>query len=78
MLTQPDVRDSFMLKKLVVVSLCEIFKDIMPSYKIRAWTEKENEQKVGKDVQEVKEYEETLVNQYKLYLDYLNEAIKGT
>lgn len=46
MLTYPDIRNSFILRKLIVVSLCEIFKDIIPSYKIRAWTDKENEQKV--------------------------------
>ncbi|CAF0732006.1 unnamed protein product [Brachionus calyciflorus] len=77
MLSLPDVRQSYILKKLIVVSLCEIFKDIIPSYKIRPWTEKENEQKIGKDVQELKEFEETLLKQYKLFLDYLNDSIKG-
>lgn len=46
MLTQTNVKQSYILRKLVIVSLCEIFKDIIPSYKIRAWTEKEIEQKV--------------------------------
>ena len=32
---------------------------------------------VGKEVQELKEYEESLVKQYKLYIDYLNDSIKG-
>ena len=35
-----------------------------------------NDGKVGKDVKELKEYEETLVRQYKLYIDYLNDSIK--
>jgi nucleolar complex protein 3 len=47
MLTNIDVKSSNMLKKLIVVSLCEIFKDIMPSYKIRAWSDKENQQSVN-------------------------------
>ncbi|RNA30303.1 nucleolar complex 3 -like protein, partial [Brachionus plicatilis] len=76
MLTQTNVRQSFILRKLVVVSLCEIFKDIVPSYKIRAWTEKEIEQKIGNEVKELREYEETLLKQYKFYLDYLNDSIK--
>lgn len=46
MLTYPDVRNSLILRKLIVVSLCEIYKDIMPSYKIRPLTEKEKEQNV--------------------------------
>ena len=33
---------------------------------------------VGKEVQQQKEFEETLVKQYKLYIDYLNESIKLT
>ena len=44
MLSYADVKCSFILKKLIVVSLCEIYKDILPSYKIRPWTEKEKEQ----------------------------------
>lgn len=46
MLTYPEVRSSLILRKLIVISLCEIYKDIIPSYKIRAWTEKEQEQNV--------------------------------
>ena len=49
MLIDPEVRKSFMLRKMIVVSLCEIFKDIMPSYKIRSWTEKENTQNVTRN-----------------------------
>ena len=46
MLSQSDVKNSLILRKFIIVSMCEIFKDIVPSYKIRPWTEKENEQKV--------------------------------
>jgi nucleolar complex protein 3 len=46
MLNMPDIRTSIVLRKLIIVSMCEIFKDIVPSYKIRPWTEKENEQNV--------------------------------
>lgn len=34
------------VKKLVLVSLMEVFKDIIPSYKIRLATEKEKAQAV--------------------------------
>lgn len=47
MLNQPEIRDSLILRKLIIVSMCEIFKDIVPSYKIRGWTEKEKEQNVN-------------------------------
>lgn len=78
MLSQPEIRSSNILKKLIVVSLCEVFKDISPSYKIRAWSSRENEQTASKEVKNLKEYEETLLKQYKLYLDYLNDTIRGT
>jgi len=49
MLCYPEVKCSALLKKLIVVSLCEIYKDILPSYKIRPWTDKEKEQSVSLD-----------------------------
>ena len=47
MLNDADIRNSFLLKKLIVVSLCQVFKDITPSYKVRIMSEKEKEQKVS-------------------------------
>lgn len=76
MLTYTEVRSSLILRKLILISLCEIYKDIIPSYKIRAWTDKEEEQNVGKDVKTLRDYEETLCRQYKLYIDYINDSIK--
>jgi nucleolar complex protein 3 len=46
LLSHKDVKNSFILRKLIIVSLCEVFKDIIPSYKIRPWTDKEKEQNV--------------------------------
>lgn len=76
MLSYTEVRNSFILRKLIVTSLSEIYKDIIPSYKIRAWTDKENEQSAGKDVKALKDFEETLVRQYKLYLDYVSDSMR--
>jgi nucleolar complex protein 3 len=76
MLTLPDVSKSYFLKKLIIISLTEIFKDILPGYKIRIWPEKENEQQVSSDVRDVKDYEHTLVKQYKFFIDYLDQSIK--
>lgn len=55
-----------------------MFKDICPSYKIRQWSDKENQQNVSKDVKELREFEETLLKQYKLYIDFLNESINSS
>ena len=76
MLTLPDVSKSNFLKKLIIISLTEIFKDILPGFKIRIWSDKENEQQVSSDVKDVKDYEHMLVKQYKLFIDYLDQCIK--
>lgn len=47
MVTYGDIKSSLILRKLIVVSLAEIFKDIIPAYKIRQYSEKETEQSVS-------------------------------
>jgi len=43
--TDPDVMVT--VRKLVMVSLMEVFKDIIPGYRLRMATEKEKQQKVN-------------------------------
>ncbi|KAK3559945.1 hypothetical protein QTP86_029548, partial [Hemibagrus guttatus] len=64
------------VRKLVMVSLMEIFKDIVPSYRIRPLTEEEKKTKVKKETQQLREFEEGLVSQYKFYLENLEQTIK--
>ncbi|XP_074089440.1 nucleolar complex protein 3 homolog [Macrotis lagotis] len=70
----PDV--AVIVRKLVMVSLMELFKDITPSYKIRPLTEAEKTSKVRKETQKLREFEEGLVSQYKFYLENLEQIIK--
>jgi len=76
MLILPNVHKEIILKKILIVSLTEIFKDIAPGYKIRVWSEKENEQQHTKDTETLRGYEETLIKQYKLFIDHLNESVR--
>lgn len=46
LLTEQDPNVAVIVRKLVMISLMEIFKDITPSYKIRPLTEKEKNTKV--------------------------------
>lgn len=46
MLMEQDPNVAVIVRKLVMVSLMEIFKDIVPSYKIRPLTEAEKATKV--------------------------------
>ncbi|XP_061667180.1 nucleolar complex protein 3 homolog isoform X3 [Syngnathoides biaculeatus] len=76
MLMEADPRVAVTVRKLVMVSLMEIFKDIAPTYKIRTLTAAEKATKVKKETQELREFEEGLLSQYKFYLEDLEQCIK--
>ncbi|KAM5236464.1 nucleolar complex protein 3 homolog [Ctenodactylus gundi] len=76
MLMEQDPDVAVTVRKLVIVSLMELFKDITPSYKIRPLTEAEKSTKVRKETQKLREFEEGLVSQYKFYLENLEQIVK--
>uniref|UniRef100_A0A0E0LBY6 Nucleolar complex protein 3 homolog n=1 Tax=Oryza punctata TaxID=4537 RepID=A0A0E0LBY6_ORYPU len=57
--------------KLGLMSLLAVFRDIIPSYRIRQLTEKELTVEVSKDVKKMRYYEYTLLRSYKAYLQKL-------
>ncbi|WVZ57288.1 hypothetical protein U9M48_007693 [Paspalum notatum var. saurae] len=57
--------------KLGLMSLLAVFKDIIPSYRIRQLTEKELAVEVSKEVKKTRYYEYTLIRCYKAYLQKL-------
>ncbi|XP_044096072.1 nucleolar complex protein 3 homolog isoform X2 [Neovison vison] len=76
MLMEQDPDVAVTVRKLVVISLLELFKDITPSYKIRPLTEAEKSTKIRKETQKLREFEEGLVSQYKFYLENLEQMVK--
>uniref|UniRef100_A0A8C8YYV5 Nucleolar complex protein 3 homolog n=1 Tax=Prolemur simus TaxID=1328070 RepID=A0A8C8YYV5_PROSS len=76
MLMEQDPDVAVTVRKLVIVSLMELFKDITPSYKIRPLTEAEKSTKMRKETQKLREFEEGLVSQYKFYLENLEQMVK--
>lgn len=76
MLMEQDPNVAVTVRKLAMVSLTEVFKDITPSYKIRPLTEAEKASKVKKETQKLREFEEGLVCQYKFYLENLEQTVK--
>ncbi|XP_069756673.1 nucleolar complex protein 3 homolog [Narcine bancroftii] len=76
MLMEKDPHVAITVRKLVMVSLMEVFKDITPSYRIRPLTEDEKAAKVRKETQHLREFEEGLVCQYKFYLENLEQTTK--
>ncbi|KAL8187120.1 UNVERIFIED_CONTAM: Nucleolar complex protein 3 [Gekko kuhli] len=76
MLMEQDPNVAVIVRKLVMISLMEIFKDITPSYKIRPLTETEKNTKVRKETQKLREFEEGLVSQYRFFLENLEQTVK--
>lgn len=58
--------DDRAVQQLAVLSLLAVFRDILPSYRIRVPTEKELSQKVSKDVKRVREYERAMLGSYQV------------
>ncbi|RKO91382.1 nucleolar complex-associated protein-domain-containing protein [Blyttiomyces helicus] len=65
------------IKKLAFLTQLAVYKDIIPGYRIRSITEKEESTKVSKDVKRLRQYEEGLLTNYQAYLQALENAIQG-
>ena len=61
-----DPRLAFTVKKFVMLSMLEIFKDVIPSYRIRALTEQEKSQRMKKETLALVDFEEGLLKNYRL------------
>lgn len=57
--------------KFSMLALIPVWKSIIPGYRIRPLTEMEKKEKVSKDVARLRNFEEKLVHNYKLYIDHL-------
>ena len=62
--------------KFSMLALVPVFKSIIPAYRIRPLTESERREKVSKEVAKLRIYEESLVHNYKEYLDLLALLVK--
>ncbi|KAF7645647.1 hypothetical protein LDENG_00200580 [Lucifuga dentata] len=76
LLMEADPSVAVTVRKMVMVSLMEIFKDIAPTYRIRPLTSAEKATKVKKETQQLREFEEGLVSQYKFYLEDTEQIIR--
>jgi nucleolar complex protein 3 len=59
---------------LAIMSLLAIFKDILPSYRIRQQTDIERENKMSKETKALWDYERALLTHYQQYLQVLEKA----
>ncbi|OBS80403.1 hypothetical protein A6R68_21399 [Neotoma lepida] len=77
MLMEQDPDVAVTVRKLVIISLMELFKDITPSYKIRPLTEAEKSTKIRKETQKLREFEEGLQRKLKKSNVVSLKAYKG-
>ncbi|KAL8621272.1 hypothetical protein ACOMHN_008097 [Nucella lapillus] len=71
----PDV--CLTVRKLVMVSMCEVFKDVIPGYRLRLPSAQEKEQRMKQETKQLMDYESALLLSYKTYLEFLEHIIKG-
>ncbi len=65
------------IRQLAMVSLLAVFVDILPGYRIRSLTEKEQDDKVGQEIARRREYEAGLVAVYRDFLELCEAELKA-
>ncbi|EDV19705.1 uncharacterized protein TRIADDRAFT_61763 [Trichoplax adhaerens] len=71
MCKEDDTDITVTIRKLAMVSTTEVFKDIVPSYRIRVSSEKEQITRISKDVKRLRFYETRLLKNYQQFLSTL-------
>lgn len=66
------------ISKLAIISLLAIFRDILPTYRIRLPTEAERNVKVSKETKQLWDYERNLLHHYQEYIVLLEKTWNGT
>ncbi|CAH8536996.1 unnamed protein product [Schistosoma bovis] len=64
------------IRALVIASLCVVFKDVLPAYRIRPATEKEKSQPTKKETRKIWYYEEHLLLNYRKYTELLRVILR--
>nr|VZI45361.1 unnamed protein product [Spirometra erinaceieuropaei] len=73
---EPSFLKSLKLRQLLVVSLCVVFKDILPTFKIRLPTAEEQKQQVKKETRRIWRFESILLQNYEKYVLLLQTILK--
>ncbi|KAI7866584.1 nucleolar complex-associated protein-domain-containing protein [Spinellus fusiger] len=67
--------DNATVKKLAILTQLAVYKDIIPGYRIRPLSEKEQDIQVSKDIKKLRDYERQLLHNYEEYLKDLEALI---
>lgn len=62
--------------QLSIMALIPVFKSLAPGYQIRPLSDAEKREKVSKEISRLRTFEQSLVSNYKLYLNHLSKLSK--
>lgn len=65
-------------RRLLLLSLCQVFLDIIPGYRIQILSEKQQQEKTTKETLKMRQFEQSLVRNYKVFLDLVRNSEYST
>ncbi|CAB4424732.1 unnamed protein product [Rhizophagus irregularis] len=68
--------ENLIVKKLALLTQLVVYKDIIPGYRIRNLSDKEKSAKVSKEVNKIRNFEQSLLANYQSYLQSLENELK--
>lgn len=75
-MAQIDTSGNVTVRKLALAAQCAVYKDIIPSYRIRPLSEEAMAEKISKEVRKLRNYEQSLVSGYQSYVNELEQLSK--
>lgn len=66
------------VRSLLIASLCVVYKDILPSYRVRLLSEHEKSQPMKKETKKIRFFEENLLTNYRKFVDLLQVILGGS
>jgi nucleolar complex protein 3 len=65
------------IRAAAIMSMCAVFVDILPGYRIRALTDAEQKEKTNQETARRREWEQGLVDTYRSFLDICDKILRG-
>ncbi|PWY69138.1 nucleolar complex-associated protein 3 [Aspergillus heteromorphus CBS 117.55] len=64
------------IAKLAIAAQAAVYKDVIPGYRIRPLSDEDMSSKISKEVRKLRSFEQTLLSNYKRYIQKLGELTK--
>ncbi|KAL5471037.1 hypothetical protein EMCRGX_G029111 [Ephydatia muelleri] len=74
---EKDADVAITVRKYAMISLAAVVKDITPTYRIQDWKEIDKGVKLSKDVLRLRQFEQSLLSNYRLFLELLDKTVQA-